>query len=138
VTDLEALKEGTIWIDCDVLQADGGTRTAAITGGYIALAVALKNLKEAGTIKGDVLIDSVAAVSAGIVDGEPLLDLDYQEDSRAEVDFNVVMTGSASLVEVQGTAEGEPFSRGQLDAMVELASDGIRRLTEIQREAVGA
>jgi ribonuclease PH len=138
VTKLEALKETTIWIDCDVLQADGGTRTAAITGGYIALAVALNNLKESGTIKGDVLVDSVAAVSAGIVDGEPMLDLDYQEDSRAEVDFNVVMTGSASLVEVQGTAEGEPFSRGQLDAMVELAADGIRRLTAIQREAAGA
>ena len=138
VTRLEALKESTIWIDCDVLQADGGTRTAAITGGYIALAVALHTLKERGTITGDVLVDSVAAVSAGIVDGEPMLDLDYQEDSRAEVDFNVVMTGSGSLVEVQGTAEGEPFSRGQLDAMVELAADGIRRLTAIQREAAGA
>jgi ribonuclease PH len=138
VTRLEALKESTIWIDCDVLQADGGTRTAAITGGYIALAVALHNLKERGTITEDVLVDSVAAVSAGIVDGEALLDLDYQEDSRAEVDFNVVMTGSGSLVEVQGTAEGEPFSRGQLDAMVELAADGIRRLTAIQREASGA
>jgi ribonuclease PH len=138
VTRLEALKESTIWIDCDVLQADGGTRTAAITGGYIALAVALHNLKERGAITEDVLVDSVAAVSAGIVDGEALLDLDYQEDSRAEVDFNVVMTGSGSLVEVQGTAEGEPFSRGQLDAMVELAADGIRRLTAIQREAAGA
>ena len=138
VTRLEALKETTIWIDCDVLQADGGTRTAAITGGYIALSVALHTLKERGTITGDVLVDSVAAVSAGIVDGEPMLDLDYQEDSRAEVDFNVVMTGSGSLVEVQGTAEGEPFSRGQLDAMVELAAGGIRKLTAIQREAAGA
>jgi ribonuclease PH len=138
VTNLEALKESTIWIDCDVLQADGGTRTAAITGGYIALAVALHNLKEQGIVTGDVLIDSVAAVSAGIVDGDAMLDLDYQEDSRAEVDFNVVMTGSGSLVEVQGTAEGEPFSRAQLDAMVALASDGIRRLVAIQREAAGA
>ena len=138
VTNLEALKESTIWIDCDVLQADGGTRTAAITGGYIALAVALHNLKEQGIVTDDVLIDSVAAVSAGIVDGEAMLDLDYQEDSRAEVDFNVVMTGSGSLVEVQGTAEGEPFSRAQLDAMVALASDGIRRLVAIQREAAGA
>ncbi|MGH2692502.1 MAG: ribonuclease PH, partial [Actinomycetota bacterium] len=112
--------------------------TAAITGGYIALSVALHTLKERGTITGDVLVDSVAAVSAGIVDGDPMLDLDYKEDSRAEVDFNVVMTGSGSLVEVQGTAEGEPFSRGQLDAMVELAGDGIRKLTAIQREAAGA
>jgi ribonuclease PH len=138
VTNLQALKEGTIWIDCDVIQADGGTRTAAITGGYIALAVALRGLKEQGIVTGDVLRDSVAAISAGIVDGQPLLDLDYSEDSRAEVDFNVVMTGSGNLVEVQGTAEGEPFSRQQLDAMVSLASDGIERLTAIQREAAGA
>jgi ribonuclease PH len=138
VTDLQALKEGTIWIDCDVIQADGGTRTAAITGGYIALAVALKGLKEKGVVTGEVLRDSVAAVSAGIVDGQPLLDLDYSEDSRAEVDFNVVMTGSGHLVEVQGTAEGEPFTRQQLDAMVSLASDGIGRLTALQLEAAGA
>ena len=138
VTDLQALKEGTIWIDCDVIQADGGTRTAAITGGYIALAVALRGLKEREIVTGDVLRDSVAAVSAGIVDGEPLLDLDYAEDSRAEVDFNVVMTGSGKLVEVQGTAEGEPFTREQLDAMVTLASNGIEQLTAIQREASGA
>ncbi len=138
VTNLEALKETTIWIDCDVIQADGGTRTAAITGGYIALAVALRALKEKGLITGDVLRDSVAAVSAGIVDGQPLLDLDYAEDSRAEVDFNVVMTGSGNLVEVQGTAEGEPFSREQLDQMLSLAADGIERLTAIQREAAGA
>jgi ribonuclease PH len=138
VTNLEALKETTIWIDCDVLQADGGTRTAAITGGYVALTLALRTLKERGTLVGDVLKDSVAAVSAGIVDGEPILDLDYEEDSRAEVDFNVVMTGSGSLVEVQGTAEGEPFSREQLDAMVSLAADGIQKLTTLQREAAGA
>jgi ribonuclease PH len=138
VTDLQALKEGTIWIDCDVIQADGGTRTAAITGGYIALAVALRGLKEKGVVVGEVLRDSVAAVSAGIVDGQPLLDLDYSEDSRAEVDFNVVMTGSGHLVEVQGTAEGEPFTRQQLDAMVSLASDGIGLLTALQLEAAGA
>jgi ribonuclease PH len=138
VTNLEALKETTIWIDCDVLQADGGTRTAAITGGYIALSLALRNLKEKGTLVAEALKDSVAAVSAGIVDGQPMLDLDYEEDSRAEVDFNVVMTGSGSLVEVQGTAEGEPFSREQLDAMVSLASDGIQKLTALQREAAGA
>jgi ribonuclease PH len=139
VTRLERLAESAIWIDCDVLQADGGTRTAAITGGYIALALGLRSLKENGTIKdADVLADSVAAVSAGIVDGEPMLDLCYEEDARAEVDFNVVMTGSGRLVEVQGTAEGEPFSRGQLDEMIGLASTGIERLTAIQREAAGA
>jgi ribonuclease PH len=138
VTNLQALKEGTIWIDCDVIQADGGTRTAAITGGYIALAVALRGLKEKGIVTGEVLRDSVAAISAGIVDGQPLLDLDYAEDSRAGVDFNVVMTGSGNLVEVQGTAEGEPFTRQQLDAMVSLASNGIEQLTALQREAAGA
>jgi ribonuclease PH len=137
VTKLELMKETTIWIDCDVLQADGGTRTAAITGGYIALALAVRKLKERGVLADDPLTDSVAAVSAGIVDGEPLLDLPYDEDSRAEVDFNVVMTGSGRLVEVQGTAEGEPFSREQLDDMVSLAAEGIGRLTTIQREAAG-
>ncbi len=137
VTKLEALKETTIWVDCDVLQADGGTRTAAITGGYIALALAIRNLRERELLTSDPLADSVAAVSAGIVDGSPLLDLAYEEDSRAEVDFNVVMTGSGRLVEVQGTAEGEPFSRQQLDAMVSLAEEGIGRLTAIQREAAG-
>ncbi len=138
VTNLEALKETTIWVDCDVLQADGGTRTAAITGGYIALALAIRGLRERGGLAGDPLVDSVAAVSAGIVDGEPMLDLPYEEDARAQVDFNVVMTGSGRLVEVQGTAEGEPFSREQLDWMISLASDGIARLTAIQREAAGA
>ena len=137
ITKLERMKETTIWIDCDVLQADGGTRTAAITGGYIALALAVRNLKERGVLAEDPLTDSVAAVSAGIVDGAPLLDLPYDEDSRAEVDFNVVMTGSGKLVEVQGTAEGEPFSREQLDDMVSLAEEGIGRLTAIQREAAG-
>jgi ribonuclease PH len=139
VTRLDRLKESSIWVDCDVLQADGGTRTAAITGGYIALRLALRTLKERGDIEGDdVLADSVAAVSAGIVDGTPMLDLNYEEDSRAEVDFNVVMTGSGRLVEVQGTAEGDPFSRQQLDQMIGLAATGIERLTAIQREAAGA
>jgi ribonuclease PH len=139
VTRLERMGEGSIWVDCDVLQADGGTRTAAITGGYIALALAVRGLKERGTIShADVLSDSVAAVSAGIVDGTPMLDLCYEEDARAEVDFNVVMTGSGSLVEVQGTAEGEPFSRDQLDEMVAMAAEGIARLTAVQREAAGA
>jgi ribonuclease PH len=132
------LGERTIWVDCDVLQADGGTRTAAITGGYIALARAVRGLSERGDIPEDVLGGSVAAVSAGVVDGERLLDLSYDEDSRAEVDFNVVMTDAGQLVEVQGTAEGEPFSREDLDEMVSLAAVGIGRLTEIQREAVKA
>jgi ribonuclease PH len=139
VIRLERLKEASIWVDCDVLQADGGTRTAAITGGFIALRLALRTLKERGDIEHeDVLSDSVAAVSAGIVDGSPMLDLCYEEDSRAEVDFNVVMTGSGRLVEVQGTAEGEPFTRTQLDDMLGLAAAGIEELTAIQREAAGA
>lgn len=138
ITRLDRLAEGAIWIDCDVLQADGGTRTAAITGGYVALALALRSLKERGSIKdADMLADSVAAVSAGIVDGTPMLDLCYEEDARAEVDFNVVMTGSGRLVEVQGTAEGQPFTRDQLDEMIGLAAIGIERLTAIQREAAG-
>ena len=139
VTRLDRLKESSIWVDCDVLQADGGTRTAAITGGYIALRLAVRTLKERGDVEGDdVLADSVAAVSAGIVDGQPMLDLNYEEDSRAEVDFNVVMTGSGLLVEVQGTAEGDPFGRDQLDEMLGLAASGIERLTAIQLEAAGA
>ncbi|MGH2662278.1 MAG: ribonuclease PH [Actinomycetota bacterium] len=137
VVDMACLGESTIWIDCDVLQADGGTRTASITGGYIALALAARTLKDQGVLEGEVLRDSVAAVSAGIVDGEAMLDLCYEEDARAEVDFNVVMTGSGRLVEVQGTAEGEPFSRERLDAMLDLAGEGIDRLTEIQRAAAG-
>jgi ribonuclease PH len=137
VADLKALGEATIWVDCDVLQADGGTRTASITGGHIALALALGALKEQGTVTKPVLRDSVAAVSAGIVAGQPALDLSYEEDVAAEVDFNVVMTGSGKLVEVQGTAEGEPFSREQLDDMLSLASKGIERLTAVQAEATG-
>jgi ribonuclease PH len=137
IARLDAMGEHTIWIDCDVLQADGGTRTASITAGYIALALALRGLKEGGVIEGDVLAESVAAVSVGIVEGVPLLDLCYEEDARAEVDFNMVMTGSGKLVEVQGTAEGAPFSRDDLDTMVSLAAEGIDRLTAVQREAAG-
>jgi ribonuclease PH len=121
-----------------VLQADGGTRTAAITGGYIALARAVRALSQRGDIPDDVLSGAVAAVSAGIVGGERLVDLSYGEDSQAEVDFNVVMTDSGLLVEVQGTAEGEPFSRADLDEMVSLAAEGIESLTAIQHEAVSA
>ena len=138
VTRLDQLPEATFWVDCDVLQADGGTRTASITGGYIALALAVRTMKERGVVDAGALADSVAAVSAGIVDGRGVLDLTYEEDARAEVDFNVVMTGSGKLVEVQGTAEGEPFSREDLDAMLSQAATGIDRLTAVQREASGA
>jgi len=136
ITELERMGECTIWIDCDVLQADGGTRTASITAGYLALAQAVARLGEEGSVPKDVLRDSVAAVSAGIVGDELLLDLAYEEDARAEVDFNVVMTGSGDLVEVQGTAEGLPFSRQQLDALLSLASDGIGQLTDFQRQTL--
>jgi len=138
VTDLRRLGERVITVDCDVLQADAGTRTASITGGYLALALAIRGLAEQGLVAEDLLRDRVAAVSVGLVAGEPLLDLCYEEDAGAEVDFNVVMTGAGDLVEVQGTAEGEPFNRGQLDAMLDLAAGGIAQLTKIQDEALGA
>ncbi|MGZ5129559.1 MAG: ribonuclease PH [Actinomycetota bacterium] len=138
VTDLSRLGERTITVDCDVLQADAGTRTASITGGYVALAIALRGLAEQGLVPDDILTDSVAAVSVGIVDDEARLDLCYDEDAGAEVDFNVVMTGSGDFVEVQGTAEGTPFSRAQLDALLDLAGDGIADLTAIQHKALGA
>lgn len=136
VTDLGRLGECTIWIDCDVLQADAGTRTASITAGYLALALATRTLAERGVAKPDVLTDSVAAVSAGIVGGMPVLDLSYEEDAAAEVDLNVVMTGSGRLVEIQGTAEGAPFSRDELSALVDLAETGIGALTELQRQVL--
>ena len=136
VTAMEKMGECTVWVDCDVLQADGGTRTASITAGYIALSLAFRTLAERGIVPADPLIDEVAAVSAGIVDGKPTLDLAYEEDARAEVDFNVVMTGSGRLVEVQGTAEGQPFSRQELTELIDLAESGIRRLTEFQRAAL--
>jgi ribonuclease PH len=138
VTAMEKMGESTIWIDCDILQADGGTRTASITAGYIALALAIRKLQERGVMTADPLVDEVAAVSAGIVDGEALLDLNYEEDSRADVDFNVVMTGSGRLVELQGTAEGEPFSRDDLTALLDLAESGIEQLTEVQRRALSS
>jgi ribonuclease PH len=136
VTDLSRLGERTITIDCDVLQADAGTRTASITGGYIALALALRGLEAEGKVPGDVLADSVAAVSVGMVGGEPRLDLCYEEDAGAEVDFNVVMTGGGDFVEVQGTAEGTPFSRDDLGAMLDLAAGGIEQLTALQRHVL--
>ena len=131
VTDLEALGERTLWLDCDVLQADGGTRCAAISGAYVAARRALDRL---GLSRA--LTDSVAAVSVGIVDGAALLDLDYSEDSRAEVDVNVVMSGDGRLIEVQSTAEGERFTRDQLDEMLDLATAGIELIMEAQRDAV--
>lgn len=137
ITDLGRLGERTITIDCDVLQADAGTRTASITGGYIALAIAVRALAERGDVPPDLLTDSVAAVSVGIVDGEPVLDLCYEEDAGADVDLNVVMTGGGAFVEVQGTAEGTPFTRAQLDALVELATAGIADLSKQQQEALG-
>jgi ribonuclease PH len=133
VTDLEALGERTLWIDCDVLQADGGTRCAAISGAYVAARRALDRFG-----LGKALVDSVAGVSLGIVDGEPLLDLDYSEDSRAEVDLNVVMSGDGRLIEVQATAEGERYTREQLDALLDLAAAGIEQIGEAQQRAVEA
>ena len=133
VTNYEALGERTIYLDCDVLQADGGTRCAAICGAYVA---AYRALERFGLLKS--LAGSVAAVSVGIVDGKPLLDLEYTEDSTADVDMNVVMTGDARLVEVQATAEREPFSREDLDALLALAADGIEQITEAQRVALDA
>jgi ribonuclease PH len=136
VIDLTALGERSILIDCDVLQADGGTRTAAITGGWVALVLALERLRAAGTLPGLPVTGSVAAVSAGIVDGRVLLDLAYEEDSRAEVDLNVVMTGAGRYVEVQGTAEGKPFSSGQLARLLAVAGEGVRSLAGLQRETL--
>jgi ribonuclease PH len=136
VTDLSRLGERTVTIDCDVLVADAGTRCASITGGYIALALALRGLTDRGVVPDDLIVDTVAAVSVGVVGGRSILDLSYEEDAGAEVDCNVVMTGSGRLVEVQGTAEGEPFSRDELDALLNLAETGIAELTKIQRDVL--
>lgn len=134
VTDMEKLGERTIKIDCDVIQADGGTRTASITGGFIALALAIKKLKMNNKISGIPLKDYVAAVSAGIWEGSVILDLNYTEDSSAEVDMNVVMVGKGQLVEVQGTAEGHPFSKAQMDQMLAVAQKGIKVLIAMQQD----
>ena len=136
VIDYKALGENTIVLDCDVLQADGGTRTAAITGAYVALADAVDWLRGRDALKGEPLINSVAAVSVGIVEGTPLLDLAYVEDSAAEVDLNVVTTGDGRFVEVQGTAEGQPFDRAVLDALLDLGVKGTADLTALQRQAL--
>ena len=136
VVDLKAIGERTIWIDCDVIQADGGTRTSSITGAYIALVDALTKLKEQENWETLPITDYLAAISVGIVDEQVLLDLCYQEDSQAEVDLNVVMTGSGKLVEIQGTAEAETFTRQELTAMLDLAESGINELVKIQRRVL--
>jgi len=133
---LKSLGERTIWIDCDVIQADGGTRTASITGAYVALVEAARQLIKQGVVQKNPIKDSVAAVSVGIVDGKPLLDLNYEEDSRAEVDMNFVMTGSGKFVEVQGTAESAPFTKRGLDRMAEIAQQGIRELLKVQKKVL--
>lgn len=138
VIDYRALGENTIVLDCDVLQADGGTRTAAITGAYVALADAVASLRTQGVLAGEPLTQSVAAVSVGLIDGEPRLDLPYEEDVRAQTDMNVVMTGDGSFIEVQGTAEGEPFDRALLDSLLDLAVKGCSDLTQMQAQALAS
>ncbi|SHG80403.1 RNAse PH [Thermosyntropha lipolytica DSM 11003] len=137
IVDLNALGERTVWIDCDVIQADGGTRTASITGSFVALFLALQKIKEAGIIDTIPIKDYVAAVSVGLYEGVPILDLEYAEDSAAEVDMNVVMTGKGEFVEVQGTGEGRPFSREELDKMLALAAKGINELIQMQKDIIG-
>jgi ribonuclease PH len=136
IADLKALGERQIFIDCDVLQADGGTRTAAITGAYVALALASKKLLKAGKITRPLTTNQVAAVSVGIVDNTPLLDLKYDEDSRAQVDMNIVCTSEGRFIELQGTAEGDPFSREQMEALLALGTRGIEELLEKQRAVI--
>jgi len=136
ITRLEALGERQVTLDCDVIQADGGTRTAAISGAYVALAIAMHRLQAAGKLKKNPLYGQVAAISVGIYQGTPVLDLDYPEDCSAETDMNVVMNGSGDFIEVQGTAEGHPFSQGELDAMLALARQGIDQLLAEQRRVL--
>jgi ribonuclease PH len=136
VADLNSLGERTIWIDCDVIQADGGTRTASITGAYVALVEAARGWLQRGLISVNPIKDSVAAISIGIVDGKMLLDLCYEEDSKADVDMNFVMTGSGKFIEVQGTAESAPFTKRQMERMAEVAQDGIRQLLKAQKKTI--
>jgi len=137
IVNLDIIGERTLWVDCDVIQADGGTRTASITGGYVALVDALWSMKKRGMIQKIPLRDSVAAISVGLVRGEILLDLSYEEDSKAEVDMNFVMTGKGQLIEVQGTAEKTPFTKEQLDVMYQYAHKGIGEITRQQKVALG-
>ncbi|MGZ9143438.1 MAG: ribonuclease PH, partial [Candidatus Binatia bacterium] len=136
IADLKLLGERTIWIDCDVIQADGGTRTASITGAYVAVAEAVKSWLDKGKLLQTPIKDAVAAVSIGIVEGRILLDLCYIEDSTADVDMNFVMTGSGKFIEVQGTAESAPFTRKQMERMAEIAQDGIKELLKAQKQAI--
>jgi len=137
VTKMTELGERTIWIDCDVIQADGGTRTASITGGFVALVLALQRMRELALIRDMPVVDYVAATSVGIVDGTALLDLAYDEDSKAEVDMNFVKTGDGRFIELQGTAEGQPFDKRALDALMDLADNGIKELIAMQKGVVG-
>jgi ribonuclease PH len=137
VMKLEALGERTVWLDCDVIQADGGTRTASITGAFVALVLALQHIREKGMLQTMPVVDYVAATSVGIVDGARLLDLAYEEDSKAEVDMNIVMTGSGRFIEVQGTAETQPFGKDALLELLDLGQAGIQTLIDLQRQAVG-
>jgi len=136
IADLKSLGERTIWVDCDVIQADGGTRTASITGAYIALAEAARGWLHRGIINSDPIKETVAAVSIGIIDGKILLDLCYEEDSKADVDMNFVMTGSGKFIEVQGTAEHAPFTRKQMERMAEIAQEGIKELMKVQKKVI--
>ena len=138
VADLKSLGERSVWIDCDVIQADGGTRTASITGAYIALMEAVRVWRERGILSADPVKDAVAAVSIGIVDGKILLDLCYEEDSKADVDMNFVMTGSGKFIEVQGTAESAPFTKKQMERMAEIAHQGIKELLQAQKKVIAA
>ena len=137
VTDLTALGERTVWIDCDVIQADGGTRCASITGSFIALADALSFLKKKGVVSKLPVLDYVAATSVGLIRNEPVLDLAFDEDSKADVDMNIVMTGKGKFIEIQGTAEGEPFDGEQLHKLLELAKKGITQLVGVQKDILG-
>jgi ribonuclease PH len=136
VMDLSLIGERTFWIDCDVIQADGGTRTASITGAYVALVDAVEYLRKEVSIPRDPIIDSVAAISIGVVDGQTFLDLNYEEDSKAEVDCNFVMTGRGRFIEIQGTAEGQPFSKESFEKMMAMAAQGINKLTTIQHQVL--
>jgi ribonuclease PH len=136
IADLKSLGERTIWIDCDVIQADGGTRTASITGAYVALAEAVRGWLDRGIVNVNPIKDSVSAVSIGIIDGKILLDLCYEEDSKADVDMNFVMTGSGKFIEVQGTAESSPFTRKQMERMAEIAQEGIKELLKAQKKII--
>jgi len=137
VTDMKVMGERSIWIDCDVIQADGGTRTASITGSFVALVDAFNALKRKGSINKIPVKDYVAATSVGVVNGIPVLDLCYDEDSQAEVDMNIIMTGSGKFIEIQGTAERNPFSKEQMDKMLLLAKRGVKKLINIQRKLIG-